>query len=114
MNNEWITDRMPTEKDAYRDLLWVTICGELLITDYINVSENQPWMPIVLPEPYVKPKRVFVVWSELFNCWALRELPKGGEIPLADPILNVGLIKKNEQHREAAERIAAIYEEVMP
>lgn len=102
MSNKWITDRLPTEKDAYRDLVWVTICGEVVGTDYLNVSENQPWMPITPPEPYVKQKR-YEVWPNInmsgYCVYGIREWAI-----YADGIPT----------REAAERIAAIYEEVMP
>ena len=56
--SDWITDRLPTEEDAvhYCVLLWDEDEG-VIVWSYDAVNEGQPWMPILKPEPYVKPKR---------------------------------------------------------
>lgn len=121
--SEWITDRRPTEDDcvgvdripgSYH--VWVMYEGKVVTCPFEDVVLGCPWQPIEVPapEPYVKPKRWTVVWSELFGGWTLREMKKGGCVQLFDPTLKCGLNRYDDEHREAAERIAAIYEEVMP
>lgn len=107
--SKWITDRRPTEEDAdYGD---VHLDGYVYVTNERGMTRTEtwkaaayhgfPWQPIVIPEPYVKPKR-----------WNVREyfgryyVVAGNEY---DAIKGFGL-----HTREAAERIAAIYEEEMP
>ena len=100
--SEWITDRLPTEKDAYRDLVWVTICGEVVGTDYLNVSENQPWMPITPPEPYVKPKTWVAERYSNEPYWRIRDT-RTGEL--------CNLVTKKE---ETMRKLEAFLNEVMP
>jgi hypothetical protein len=58
MNTEWITDRLPTNKDAnYYGHVWgCSTCGNVFILDYDMVMKGEPWMKITPPEPYVKPE----------------------------------------------------------
>ena len=104
IKQEWITDRLPTGQDADR-------YGYVYITNkYRSVCEmkwddvtDQPWMPTNMPEPYVKPKRYKV--EEYYHSrgiWVVRDCESGSA--RCHPVPT----------REAAERIAAIYEEVMP
>lgn len=111
--SEWITDRRPTEGDCaaphycvYDAMGW--------IVHYRLIWDGAPWKPVPKCEPYEKPKRWSVVWSELFGGWSLRNIVNGGVVHLFDPMLKCGLSDYTNKHREAAERIAAIYEEVMP
>ena len=102
--SEWITDRLPMEEDAGpAGLVWATYDGKVDAYNYDGVFEGTPWMRMIVPEPYVKPKRYKVV--QLDNAeWAI--------LRIADDKYVAHSIIWNA--REAAERIAAIYEEVMP
>ena len=105
---EWITDRKPKKKDAYKESVW--LCRESGYVDdvrYGSVILGEPWMPISKPEPYVKPKRFVVkrmmdIYSDIESCGYCVYNNIGG------------VFAKYIPTREAAERIAAIYEEVMP
>lgn len=101
MSNEWITDRLPTEEDANND--YVYDCrGKIVLLNNICVGEL--WKPIPRCEPYVKPKRfmVTVVQGYQVNYSVWENDYDGGVLATRIPT------------RQAAERIAAIYEEVMP
>ena len=98
--NDWITDRRPTEKDADCGFVWITTAHGQVLREFWKTVRNNPWMPITPPEPYVKSKR----WT-FFGAgqmWTIFDEKLGR---CGYPILPT---------REAAERIAAIYEEVMP
>lgn len=101
--SEWITDRLPTRKDSYEDSVWVMVMGFVAKNYWYNVELGNAWQPIVIekPEPYVAPEPKYRVSSEAGrpNQWSVLD----GIICIA-----VGL-----PTREAAERIAAIYNEVM-
>jgi hypothetical protein len=102
--SEWITDRLPTEEDAIADrvIVWGYDRGPMLWM-YRHVPIGEPWMPIRY-EPYVKPKRWTVRKSQLFGVdywYVLRDDQKYHR-------LAVGLT------HDAAQRIADIYNEVMP
>ena len=95
---------MPELKEATNEGdVWVydVEADEYLIRNYTEIKEGQPWMEIPPPPSYVKLKR-----------WTVREY-FGRYFVVAsndyDTINGFGL-----PTREAAERIAAIYEEVMP
>ena len=105
--SEWITHRPPTEDDAdYEKCVWTMCDGKAVLWGYAQIREGQPWMPTNRPEPYVKLKRYTVkalrdtiletTWYEVWD--NLKERNVAIQIT----------------SREAAERIAAIYEEVMP
>lgn len=98
-NEGWITDRLPTEEDG--DSVWTSYNGKVMRWSFDGVAVGTPWMPIVAPEPYVKPKK-----------------PKRFDVI---GVLDVYMIYDNElltyvsmmiPTREAAERIASIYEEM--
>ena len=57
--SEWITDRLPTVKDANAwAQVWVTDDYEnVYATSFVNLSVGTPWQKIVSPKPYVKPQR---------------------------------------------------------
>ena len=99
MNTEWITDRLPTAKDALTEgSVWTFYDGKVMIWSYDGVELGTPWQPITKPTPYVKPKR----WSllSLDNGWILRDKNNCCYLPSCS--------------REAAERIADVFNEVMP
>ena len=57
--SEWITDRRPTYDDAktgYRHYVWVTGEDGIVLQMAYEIVGDRPWMPIIPPEPYVKPK----------------------------------------------------------
>jgi hypothetical protein len=94
--SDWITDRKPTEEDgilvySYEGKPW----------HYTHIDIGQAWKPIPKIEPYVKPKRYIV-----------RPFCDTGDYD----VFYVDLLRvaMSIPTREAAERIAAIYEEAMP
>ena len=100
--SEWITDRRPTLNDCNGSNSFV-YNSQGVIVYYGTVELGEAWKPIPNCEPYVKPKRYKVV--QLDNAeWAI--------LRIADDKYVAHSIIWNA--REAAERIAAIYEEVMP
>ena len=106
--NDWITDRRPTADDANSiGSVWATYNGKVFLWDYQGVGEGMAWMPIAPPEPYVKPKRWTVRFSRSVKSWVVDDRSEIRTILF-------GLDRDDDEHREAAERIAAIYEEVMP
>jgi hypothetical protein len=100
--SEWITDRLPTAEDAIADrvIVWDDDKGPMLWM-YGHVSIREPWMPIRC-KPYVKPKR-----------WTVRYDKQWAEFNLFDGELAVMTLDK-ELTIDAAQRIADIYNEVMP
>jgi|APGre2960657373_1045057.scaffolds.fasta_scaffold104362_2 hypothetical protein len=109
MNYEWITDRLPTVEDTSKTYK-SHVFGRVFVTRYntvttclwSNVDIGEAWQPITVPEPYVKAKRCIVL------------LHNDGSGLYRVSIKGVGVPAYNIPTREAAERIAAIYEEVMP
>ena len=109
--SDWITDRRPTIVDSdMSGFVWVTTEYGTVLTQHWAQVYDRPWMPIpkiVPPEPYVKPKRWTVRFSRSVKNWVVDDRSEIRTILF-------GLDRDDDQHREAAERIAAIYEEVMP
>ena len=107
-SNEWITDRLPTEDDAGpAGLVWTTYNGKTFPWSYDGVEEGTPWMPMIVPEPYVKPKRDEVVDGNTeYYVNEKRGQVTWATVPVRDD--------DYDRAKKAAERIAAIYEEVMP
>jgi hypothetical protein len=104
--SEWITDRLPTIEDAMEDTVLVWNGIEAILWTYDGVNEGQPWAPIhKLIAPYVKPKRWTVEWYELNNCWHVIDTTINGVM---------GYLHLELTHADAAQRIADIYNEVMP
>ena len=99
--SDWITDRLPTEEDAvhYCVLLWDEDEG-VIVWSYDAVNEGQPWMPILKPDPYVKPKRWTVCKDN--NGWNLYD----GD--------TTRYFLPTDCSEAAAQRIADIYNEVLP
>lgn len=100
--SEWITDRLPTAEDAdCYGSVWTAYNGEVVIRFYGRVDQGTPWIPLAPPEPYVAPKpKCYVMISTVDpDKWVVFNGPRC----VADRIPT----------REAAERIAAIYNEVV-
>ena len=96
MSNEWITDRRPIEHDEpYVYDSFGHVCH------WIKIANGEPWKPIPKCEPYVKPKRYIV-----------KSFDDTGEYDVFH--VNGARVAMGLPTREAAERIAAIFEEVMP
>lgn len=114
--SEWITDRLPTIEDASPIPMWLPAHGvrEVLylvwigrdqlgpcLHPYDKVKIGTPWKPITVPEPYVKPKRYRTVLS---NC-------RNISFHILDE--NDNCVAHSISTFAVAERIAAIYEEVV-
>ena len=111
MNKEWITDRRPIEHDeSYVYDSFGHVCHR------IKIANGQPWKPIPKCEPYVKPKQWKAAWDNNRRIWTLRNTAYNyAEVQTCDiGIVCLEYLSEQDKHREAAERIAAIYEEVMP
>jgi hypothetical protein len=100
--SEWITDRLPDPDDAFDDWVFVSEHGNIQMYLAVSVKLGMPWLPIVPPDPYVKPKRWAVKWYEEYAIWCL-----------LDEDVVVLILDKNLT-TEAAQRIADVYNEVMP
>lgn len=96
--SEWITDREP----HYRDDGYYVFNSYGKVTHWAKIQRGEAWMPIVSPEPYVKPKRYTVS----------KRKDSSGRYQVYGP--HGHCFAWSIPTREAAERIAAIYEEVMP
>lgn len=111
--SEWITDRKPMEEDAdygipgYNGLVFATdSMGQVTICScYGAAYHGFPWQPIMIPEPYVKQKRFRVEYDEKIGYYVLIT---------ADLIVSLPYLSDKHAHKEVAERIAPIYEEMFP
>ena len=102
--SKWITDREPTADDAPMNyiIVWSDRHNVPFIIDYGDWHKRYPWMPIPNPEPYVAPAPKLHVASDAFK--------PGRWIVFYESVR----VADNIPTCEAAERIAAIYKEVMP
>ena len=109
MSNEWITDRLPTEADAddTYGYVWITEDDGRVLYMMWDCVTYEPWLPFKRPAPYVKPKRyeVFELTTERFCVGEASQRAFKAEVR--------GYVAKYIPTREAAERIAAIYEEMV-
>ena len=96
--SKWITDRMPCAMDTDNTAFVYNQYGA--VTHYTHIKEGEAWMMVPRPEPYVKPKRWRVTTAT--GGYLVYDSITSSEV--ADSIPTC----------EAAERIAAIYEEVVP
>ena len=71
MNTGWITDRLPTREDSLDGWVFVTDGAHVRTRHYNLVFQGQPWQPMTIPTPYVKPKRWTVEWFDGY--WVIRE-----------------------------------------
>lgn len=102
--SEWTVDRKPTSKDAPNGYVWTTINDRTGFSRWDAVKDGVPWMPMLWPDPYEKPKRYVVQGFDglegvVYEVYSMRH-----KTCVAGAI----------ETREAAEEIAAIYERVMP
>ena len=106
--SEWITDRLPDVAECTNEGdVWVYLedVDEYVIRNQSQIDIGDPWREIDPPPSYVKPKRYYVDFAhDTWNVWRSKN-------PLQLVNTNVAT---HIPTREAAERIAAIYEEVMP
>jgi hypothetical protein len=102
--SDWITDRLPTKEDGDAlGLVWLSLDFIAPVTErWEQIHPGEPWQPTNRPKPYVKPKRFDVTCKSDGASWLVFDTLTHNEV--ADPIPT----------REAAERIADIYNEVMP
>jgi hypothetical protein len=105
--SDWITDRGPTKQDADESVgnkVYVIYKDGVRLCNYWTVGIGQPWQPIPRPAPYVKPKRWRVEYNRVNGYWVL----VAGR-------LNVPLYyMTTDDVYPAVQRIADIYNEVMP
>lgn len=106
----WITDRLPMESDADSGgFIWITTkTGVVFRIDRVryNTEKYIAWMPITEPQPYVKPTRYRAHWSITEECWVLCYND--------EPIHYYRDLDDWVEHMGAAEKIAAVHDEVMP
>ena len=98
--SEWITDRLPDEDDAPEDWVFVMNHGIVVLYLAVSVELGMPWHPIVAPAPYVKPKR-WTVFKDS-NGWNLNDAH------------TTRYFFPSVCSADAAQRIADIYNEVLP
>ena len=107
--SEWITDRAPKREDALcgRIMVWGKTWQEPFL-ETVDDWDGSPWMPIARPEPYVAPKDKYYVTH--WPSWKTGEKEDRWVV-----WCNVGGVHADHlPTREAAERVAAIYNEVLP
>lgn len=114
--SKWITDRLPTGNDGYPidDMgyygrrVWCIVQGRAEIIPWRYVQPGDAWQPIVIEKP-----QIWVPEPKYYaKFWLAEQL---GEQNRWSVYCNVGGIQAdNLPTQEAAERIAAIYNEVMP
>lgn len=99
MSSNWITDRLPTRGDCAAPHYCVYDAMGFIV-HYTLIRDGDPWKPVPKCQPYLKPQRFRVTHS------------LEGEPIVMECETNT--IWATAPTRDAAERIAAIYEEVMP
>lgn len=101
-NYTWILDRLPTAQDGdYYGQVWDSE-GNLSFTH--EIAEGEPWMPSNCPGMYINASwNVQSILDEVHLCH-----PRRGCFQLME------LSGSSFEHMQAAKRIAAIYEELMP
>jgi hypothetical protein len=101
--SEWITDRQPTEEDAFEGYVFaMNRHNEVEFQHVAYIELGMPWQPIPKPTPYVKPKRWTVQWCNKTKLYKLRF---NGLYLCIVPELCCD---------EIAERIENLFNEVMP
>jgi len=104
--SEWITDRLPTAEDAdqFGDV-WVTLDNKYVADwNWRSVRMGTPWQPTAKPIGYHYKKRWTVMGDEINDTVALAEFGQW----------RFELCGLTAQHYAAAQRIADIYNEVLP
>ncbi len=103
-SSEWITDRLPTKQEAVSGNVICCRWGHINLLQWYKIEAGEPWMPIPKPENYANPKGWTIEWNSIYNHFVLRRLD--GDV--------WGLPFLRLEHFNAAQRIADIYNEVMP
>jgi hypothetical protein len=106
--SEWITDRLPTEEDGnFYCKVWVTYKnGDVGQEHWSDVALSKPWQRIIdKPAPYVKLERWTVQWSVDKFCLIDHRQQR---------YYSVGLGELGRNDGDAAQRIANLFNEVMP
>lgn len=104
--SKWITDRLPEmHEQTSEGEVWVfDEYKEYVIRNYQDIILGTPWCEIEPPEAYVAPKSdpKYFVMKDMFykGLWAVYD---GGKY-----------VTGRMPTQEAAERFAALYNEVMP
>ena len=106
--SEWITDRLPRYEETLNGcvLAWIEQhLPPLCVIQHDTFKLGTPWQPIQRPAPYVKPKRWTVEWN--VDTWILLDygLKRSYWCGLGELGRNGG---------DAAQRIADVFNEVMP
>lgn len=115
MNNEWITDRLPTQEDASKTNMshvfgrvFVTRDNETTSCLWLNVDIGEAWQPITVPEPYVKPKRWSVHYCNHEVKWCLQD--SVGKEKVYFPTMTTN----DADSAVKMQRLANAYQEVLP
>jgi hypothetical protein len=104
-SSEWITDRLPTKQEAVSGNVICCRWGHINLLQWYKIEAGEPWMPIPKPDMYAKQKRWTVEWHDPNNCWHVVDTTIDGVM---------GYLHLELTHADAAQRIADIYNEVMP
>lgn len=119
MNNEWITDRLPTYADARRinathlpdyelyGEVWVWQ-GQYRTLDWELVVLGEPWQPITTPAPYVEPKRWHVHYCYHELKWCLQDVTAKHKTYFPTMTTN------DADSAVKMQRLANAYQEVLP
>jgi len=109
--SEWITDRLPTEEDAFEDWVFaINRHNEVELQLQVSIGAGEPWQPIDVPAPYVKPKRWTVEWDNDLAMWKVASLI-GDRRKVA---ASLWCLSSRKDHADAAQRICDIYNEALP
>lgn len=115
---KWITDQRPTRETCLNEkgLVWHQV--EFVLNDkpyqsisptfYSYVSDGEPWMPIAIPEPYLKNKRWRVYYCYNENKWCLQDVKAKHKTYLPSMTIN------DAESLAKMLRLADAYEEVLP
>ncbi len=103
--SEWITDRLPIKQEAVSGNVICCRWGHINLLQWYKIEAGEPWMPIPKPDMYVKPKRWITRWDVHAHRWYI--------VGSLDRYIVASLeLEKNQA--DVAQRIADIYNEVMP
>jgi len=112
--SEWITDRLPTEEDAFMYSVFVMAeplsyrpDGYVIMRNYQRVLPGDAWQPIQVPAPYVKPKRWTVEWNTEWSTWSINDSHRKARFDFVLRGLKI-------DQGDVAQRIEDLFNEVMP
>lgn len=107
--SEWITDRLPEmHEQTSEGEVWVfDEYKEYVIRNYQDIVLGTPWCEIEPPKTYGASNRWQMEWDSRYHQWLVRDAEGHiGAVLCSDS-------PSPEKYREAAERVAAIYNEVV-